>query len=186
VGFADIKGLVESVLDPFHLGKLTCRSADLAPYLDPGQAASVYCGEEQLGCFGRVNPRVQEAFDLKKAVFLFALDFDKAFALRQPHPLFRPLPRFPSVTRDIALILEESLPVQAVEDFIRLLGEPLLERMEIFDIYRHGQLGDARRSVGYRLVYRAADRSLTDSEVNEVHALIVQKVVAHFNATLRS
>jgi phenylalanyl-tRNA synthetase beta chain len=85
----------------------------------------------------------------------------------------------------MALVVEENLEVQEPFGFILAEGEALLEKLELFDIYRNPQLGAGKKSIGYRLVYRAADRSLTDEEVNAVHDRLVEKVLNTFHATLR-
>ncbi len=185
VDFADIKGAVEIVLKPFNLPDIEFLDRNMPPYLHPGESSMVCCRGQILGSLGKLHPRVEEAFDFKKPVFVFELDYDMLFAMRQEHPLFTALPRFPSVARDIALVLDETVPVRSPLMYMEGLGESLLECLEIFDIYQNPQIGEGKKSVGYRLVYRASDRSLTDEEVNVRHAVLVDKVCAEFNAILR-
>ncbi len=186
VDFADAKGLVEAVLALFHLTEpVRFNTEGMPPYMDPWRSASVFAGDEYVGTLGQIHPDVAKAFDLKKDLFVFELDFDRLFALRQPRPLFRSMPKFPAVGRDMAVIVNEDLPVQKPLDLIREQREPLLEEAEVFDLYRGTQFGEGKKSVGYRLVYRAPDRSLTDEEVNLVHNRLVDKVVSAFNAVLR-
>ena len=139
-----------------------------------------------MGALGKLHPRVEESFALKKTVYLFEMDFEKLYRHRGERSLYRSLPKFPSVSRDMALMVSESVPVQEVVDFIWQLQEPMLEQVDIFDIYRNPQLSKEMKSVGYRLVYRSLERSLTDAEVNGVHGRLVQQVLDHFDATLRS
>ena len=185
VDFTDVKGAVESVVDLFFLHGIKYAAEDLPLYLDSRQAASVYVGRERLGALGLIHPEVREAFDLKKPAFIFELDFDKLYSLMGARPIFRSLPKFPAVARDMALIVDADLPVQGPLDFIGNLKEPLLEHLEIFDIYQNPQLGEGKKSVGYRLVYRAPDRNLTDEDVNDLHTQLVSKVTEAFHATLR-
>lgn len=186
IDFTDVKGVVEALLEPFYLEGVEFRAQDLPSYLDGGEASAVFCEGECLGFLGLLHPLVQEAFDLKKAVYVFDLDFDTIYRLRKEHPRFQALPKFPSVSRDMALIVDESVPVRDPLDFMLGLKEALLEHVDIFDIYRSPQLGEGKKSVAYRLIYRAGERSLTDVEVNELHALIVEKVQERFGAALRS
>jgi len=185
VDFTDVKGIGQSLLSIFCLENVSFRTENPPFYLDPALAASIYCNERQIGQLGRINPEVREAFDLKQDVFLLELDFDLVFDLRSPQPLFRPLPKFPAVVRDMAIIVDEECTVQEPLDYIKDQGETLLEQLEVFDIFTSEQLGAGKRSIGYRLVYRAADRNLTDEEVNEIHGKLAEKVLAKFNATLR-
>ena len=185
VDYTDIKGIAESFLNIFYLENISFRTDDLPPYLDPSMAASIYCHGQPIGFLGRINPEIREAFDLKQFVYVFEFDFDRVFDLKLPQPLFRPLPKFPSVVRDMAIIVDEDLTVQEALDFIQGQNEPLLERVEVFDIFKSEQLGEGKRSIGYRLVYRAVDRNLTDEEVNVIHHKLAEKVLAKFHATLR-
>ncbi len=185
VDYADVKGAVEFILQFFGIKGALFRAESLPPWLDPYEAASVFAGENRLGELGRVHSEVEEAFDIKRPVYLFRLNFDKLFELRGPSPFFSSLPKFPAVARDIALMAAETLPVEQVLDFIASFKEPLLECIEIFDIFRSEQIGAGKKSVGYRLTYRAADRSLTDEEVNAIHAKLVEKVVHKFGVSVR-
>ncbi|MHC1741466.1 MAG: phenylalanine--tRNA ligase subunit beta [Syntrophobacteraceae bacterium] len=185
VDLTDAKGVVESVLACFHLDGIDYRMSDIPPYLDQRHSASVFCGQQWLGAFGPVHPQVAAAFDLKRIPYLFELDFDRLFALRKPHPMYRPLPKYPEVARDMAIVVDASVPVLAPLTFMKELREPLLEQIEVFDIFRHARFGENKKSLGYRLVYRAADRSLTDEEVNALHSRLTERVLDRFHATLR-
>jgi phenylalanyl-tRNA synthetase beta chain len=185
VDYADIKGAVESILDFLHLKRRQFVPGNLPSYMDPLGSASIVCNGEQIGVLGRLYAEIEESFDLKKPVMLFELDLDRVFALKHPPTLFQPLPRFPAVIRDIALIVHEDLPIEKPLNFILNEQESFLEGVEIFDLYRSPKLGEGKKSVGYRLTYRAADRSLTDEEVNDIHDKLVEKVLNVFQATLR-
>ncbi len=184
IDYTDIKGAVESILEFFRIEGARFRAEELPPWLDPYSSASVYIGSERIGELGRAHQEVEEAFDLRRPVFLFRLDFDRLFELSGPSSSFKGLPKFPAVVRDMALVADQGLPVEKPLDYISSINEPLLESVEIFDIFRSEQLGD-KKSVGYRLTYRAADRSLTDEEINTVHDKMVKKVVEKFGVSLR-
>ena len=128
IGYVDVKGVVETILDLFCIQRVQFRPEALPSYLDERQASSLFLGQERLGAMGLLHPEVLDAFDLKKPAYVFYLDFDKLFEAREPRALFRPLPKFPSVARDMALVVDEDLPVQRPMDFILDQREPLLER----------------------------------------------------------
>ncbi len=185
VGYEDVKGVVEEALALFHLDVVFEAGGDMPPYLDPWRSAILRCGEDTVGAIGLLHSEVLEAFGIKKKVFVFELDFDRLYERRHPRLLFRSMPKFPSVTRDMALVVDDGLPVREPLDLVMNEREPLLETAGIFDLYRGPQFGEGRKSVGYRLVYRAADRNLTDEEVNGVHGRLVEKVIETFKAVLR-
>ena len=185
VDFADVKGVVEEVLELFRIPGVRYAARDLPPYLDPYRSATLFCGSDGIGSLGRLREEVREAFDLRNPAFVFDLDFDRLYSLLGPPSRFRALPKFPSVARDMALVVDEELPALEIQDFLLQQQEPLMEQVEIFDIYRHPQMGPGKKSLGYRVVYRAADRSLTDEEVNAIHTRLAEKVLRQFQATLR-
>lgn len=185
VDYSDVKGMVEAILESFHLDEVAFAAREIPSYLAPNGSASVYVRTSRVGALGPIHAAVQEAFDLKQQVLLFELDFDLIFELRMPQPLFKSLPRYPSVVRDMALVVDESLPAQEPLDFVWRQQPAFLEQVEIFDIYRNPQLGSGKKSLGYRLTYRANDRNLTDEEVNELHGALVTRVLKTFNADLR-
>jgi len=186
IEFADLKGVVEEVLELFHLREATYAVGNVPPYLDSLHAASIFCEGSLLGAIGRVHPQVENAFNLKRPVYVFEIDFERVYEFRREHSLYRSLPRFPSVSRDMAVVVDESLPVQELLDFCWQLQELMLEQIEVFDIYRNPQLSAGKKSIGYRLIYRSGDRSLTDAEVNQIHGRLVDRVLGQFHATLRS
>jgi phenylalanyl-tRNA synthetase beta chain len=185
VDYTDVKGIVEAVLSMFNLHHCQFRREQMEPYLDPWDAASVFRGVQRIGTLGGLHPEVAMSFDFKWPVYIFELDFDLLYQLQEVRPFYKQLPRFPAVVRDMALVVVERLPAQDPLDFILAQQEPLLEQAEMFDLYRNRQLGEGRKSVGYRLVYRAQDRSLTDEEVNAIHENLTQSVIKAFQATLR-
>ncbi len=185
VDYTDVKGVVEEIMRFLRINAVQYRTEGLPPYLDSTCSASVTCGGDVMGWFGRVSDSVTDAFDLKKTVHVFELDFDRIYARRAPHPFFTALPKFPSIVRDIALVVDERVPVQAPLDYIQGQQIAFLESVEVFDVYRSPQLGSGKRSLGFRLVYRAPDRSLTDEEVNMLHRQLVEKVIKEFDARLR-
>ncbi|MEN6438395.1 MAG: phenylalanine--tRNA ligase subunit beta [Syntrophobacter sp.] len=185
IDYADVKGVVESVLNFLRINGARFRAEAIPPWLDQYASASIFVGDERVGELGGIHPEVAESFDLKRAVYIFRLNFERLFALKGPEPFFASLPKFPAVARDMALVAAEKLPVEEPLDFIANLKEPLLESVAIFDIFRSEQLGADKKSVGYRLTYRAPDRSLTDEEVNVIHEKLVKRMVDRFGVSLR-
>ena len=185
VDYTDVKGIVEAVLKKFYPAETGFVDSNIPPYFDPYRAASVLMNGQIVGTVGRLHANVEAAFDFKKPVYAFEIDFDRVFEMAAPRPLFKGLPKFPPVARDMALIADVGLNVREPLDLILAQREPLLESVDVFDIYQNPQFGEGKKSLGYRIVYRAADRSLTDEEINELHGRLVAKVLETFGATLR-
>ena len=183
--YTDIKGFAEAIMEFFRVSSVKYLPGEADPYMDPVISAGVFVGEERVGVVGRINPLVAEEFDIEEPVWLLELDFEKLFKLRGPEIRFVPLPKYPFVARDLAIVVDEEFPVQEVIDFLKGLNNPLLERVEIFDIFRSDRIGKGKKSVGYRLIYRERTRSLTDEEVNKIHDDIARKLVEHFGVKFR-
>ncbi len=187
VDYSDIKGVAEAVFEFLRIENPIYRPVNTTrfPYMDPASSASILVKEEEIGCVGELNPLVAESFDIKYPVWLLELNFEKLFELRKTDVRFNPLPKFPSVVRDLAVVVDKAFMVQDGIAFILSLGETLLEEVEILDIFESPQLGESLKSVTYRLTYRSYERSLTDEEVNEVHQRIAKTMTEHFGIKLR-
>ncbi|MEG0766829.1 MAG: phenylalanine--tRNA ligase subunit beta, partial [Clostridia bacterium] len=155
-----------------------------APYYHPGRCATLHAGNCALAVLGEVHPTVVEAFDITRRVYLAEVNLEAVMALALPMGEVKPLPRFPAVTRDVALVMEESQPIGPVLDAIRTSCGDLLEEAALFDVYRGLQLA-GRKSAAFSLRFRASDRTLTDEEVNRVFSQMLQTCKTAFNAQIR-
>jgi phenylalanyl-tRNA synthetase beta chain len=161
-------------------------SDDQVPaFLEPGRAARLVRGTTELGWFGEVALAAREVFDLPGTVFAAELSVTALIALPPPTVRYDPLPRFPAVQRDLAIVVSTEVTAGQVEAAIRALDLPLLSRVTLFDVYTGGQVGTGRRSLAWSLTFQAPDRTLTDAEVNRVHSLIVAEITRQFGAEVR-
>ncbi len=180
----DAKGLAEHVLAALRVGESQARPRDL-PFLEAGRSADLLVSGDPVGWFGEVALSVCEAFDLPAPVFLAELFLDRLRALA-PQPLrYQALPRFPAIQRDLAVVVSAEVPAADVTRAMHAVREPLLRRVVLFDVYTGEQVEAGKKSLAYTLVYQAEDRTLTDQEVNEAHARIVEGLRQRFGATLR-
>jgi len=193
LSFYDLKGVIETLLaglkleGSFQTGK--------HPAFHPGRCAQVSLvlsasegvGESVLGAMGELHPQVREAFDLP-AQPICALEFDLEALLAQLGAVHttQPIPRFPAVVQDVALILDEDLPAQKVREAIVEAGGKLLRRAELFDLYWGEPIPPGKKSLAYSLTYQAEDRTLTDDEVAQVQERIVRRLAEEFGAELRA
>jgi phenylalanyl-tRNA synthetase beta chain len=136
---------------------------------------------------GELHPQVREAFDLP-AQPVCALEFDLEVLLAHMGVTrtMRPLSRFPAVVQDVALVVDEDLPAQKVQEAIIEAGGKLLRRVELFDVYRGEQIPSGKKSLAYSLTYQADDRTLTDDEVAKVQQRIVRRLAEELGAELRA
>lgn len=183
VDFFYLKGIVERLL--WEFGVRATYEPGRHPSLHPGRQARVLAGDGELGVLGEIHPRVGQGYDLKQRVYIFELDFSRLTTLWKREILCRPLPRYPAVTRDVALVVEEDIPASRVEETIRREGGALLEAVTLFDLYRGAPVPPGHRSLAYSLVYRAPDRTLTDAEVDDVHRRVRQGLERELGARLR-
>jgi phenylalanyl-tRNA synthetase beta chain len=186
VDFYDIKGVVETLCDGLGVSPVRFSAAgeQEIPHLRPGRAAHVFVGKSCLGSVGQVSPQVLENYDLKRSAYCFDVNFDILVGLMKTEKMARPIPRFPSTTRDLALILEDAVETQSILDFIACQDQPLIEKVEVFDVYTGSPVPTGKKSVALRLTYQSFERSLTDSEVNEIQASLTDKALKQFDAQL--
>jgi len=175
-GFLDVKGILEALFDLFHLrsSAIVWRAAN-DNWLHPGKAASVAIEGRRLGCAGQIHPEVSERVGVAPFV-LFELDFENLLQYAPRQITAQPLPRFPSVERDFAVIVDRNFPAQQIVGWIENLGESLIEQVEVFDQYLGAPIPEGKKSLAYKILYRAEDRTLTDAEINTLHQNLVQQI----------
>ena len=171
------------------LAQLSVTGYDVAAAHDyayhPGRCAKVYAGDGELGVFGQIHPLVAATYGVDAEIYAAELRFDALYSVRGGIPVYRPLPKFPAVTRDIAVVCAESVTVGALEDCIRRGAKGLLKKVELFDIYRGIGVAPGSKSVAFSLTLRADDRSLTGEEADEDVKSILALLEAELGAKLR-
>jgi phenylalanyl-tRNA synthetase beta chain len=184
--FFDLKGIMESLLNELHIPGLRFQAADHPGY-HPGKSALVLSGETEVGVFGELHPLVRRRFDLGQHPALAAeLDLHTLLELIPPYYEVGAVPVFPAVLEDIAVVVDEALPNEKVEQTIRQGGGKLLTRVRLFDIFRGEQLGAGKKSLAYALAYQAADHTLTEAEAGQVRGRIIRRLEQELGAKLRS
>ena len=188
VDLYDAKGMAEAALQAAGVADartVPWSDEQVPAFLEPGRAARLVRGTTDLGWFGEVALAAREVFDLPAPVFAAELSVTALTALPSPTVRYEPLPRFPAVQRDLAIVVSSEVTAGQVEAAIRALDLPLLSRITLFDVYTGGQVGAGRRSLAWSLTFQAPDRTLTDAEVSRVHSLIVTEVARQFGAEVR-
>ena len=183
--FYAIKGAVEALLDYLNIQDVHVEADSTNPTFHPGRCAVITAGGEELGVVGEVHPLVAENYEIGTRVYLAKLSMDALFAHTPADKEYKALPKYPASQRDIALLCNEELPVLTMEKAISSAVGSLLEKVELFDVYRGAQIPDHKKSVAFNLVLRSADHTLT---VEEADAAVKRalKALSALNVTLRS
>ena len=185
VDFFSFKGSVETLLRELRITNVKFEACtDNASY-HPGRCACVYAGETLLGVFGQIHPLVAANYGVDSEIYTAELSFEAMYEMRGGIPVYQPLPKFPAVTRDIAVVCDEAVTVGALEESIRRGAKGLLKEVSLFDIYRGPGVADGKKSVAFNLVLRADDRSLTGDEADEDVQSILAALSADHGAVLR-
>ena len=185
VDFFSFKGSIETLLHELRITDVKyVACADNDSY-HPGRCAKVYAGETYLGVFGQIHPLVAANYGMDTEVYTAELSFDAMYEKRGDIPVYQPLPKFPAVTRDIAVVCDEAVTVGTLEESIRRGAKGLLKDVSLFDIYRGPGVAIGKKSVAFNLVLRADDRSLTGEEADEDVQSILAALKADHNAVLR-
>jgi phenylalanyl-tRNA synthetase beta chain len=183
--FFDLKGIVETLAGDLHLSEASYRAAK-SLYLHPGKAAELQVKELTLGTFGELHPRVAEQYDLGGSTVLVGeFDLDALLAAVPARYTYTPVPRFPAALRDIAVIVDEATSAARILQEIRVAGASLLRDVRLFDVYRGESIPEGTKSLAYALVYQAADRTLTDKEVDKAHKRIEDRLKHVLKAQIR-
>ncbi|MFZ4438025.1 MAG: phenylalanine--tRNA ligase subunit beta [Syntrophales bacterium] len=183
--FHDLQGCVENILDLLRIPTPSFRAGVHEPFLHPGKSCGVFSGEEQIGFLGEVHPDVLSRMSLAGLVVVCELDLDLLTAKSSAKTTSRAVPRFPSSSRDVAFLVRLGTEAGELRRIATDSAEELLEKVQIFDVYEGKNIPEGTRSLGLRFSYRSTDRTLTDDEVNEVHARIVKKIVQVSGASIR-
>ncbi|MBR2635797.1 MAG: phenylalanine--tRNA ligase subunit beta [Oscillospiraceae bacterium] len=182
--FFTLKGVVETLLASLSVEDISVEADSTFPYYHPGRCAKLYSGETYLGTIGEIHPAVAENYGIGTRVYVARLDCNTLFAVRSGDKEYHPLPKFPATTRDLALLCDDELPVQSIEKAIRAGAGKLLEKTELFDIYKGKQIPEGKKSVAYNITMRSADRTLTDEDVEKAMNKIL-KNLADLGASIR-
>ena len=179
--FFDTKGVVEGLLSQFGLAANFEECSDHG--LHSTKQAAIVIGGNRLGVVGELHPEVLESFEITGAAHLFEIDLIALLPFTIDRRMFKPVPRFPAIVRDIALVVGAEITHQKVLDIIK--GFPLVERVTIFDVYSGEQVPRGRQSLAYRITFQSPAHTLTDEEVNKVQQQILDKLSHDLGAVLR-
>jgi len=185
--FYDLKGVLERIFELHSLAKkLRFEQTKQVGFLHPGKSSRVLIQDEEIGILGHLHPEILEKMDISQGVYVFEIDLDKLAEFYIGEELqFRPIPRFPFVRRDIAIVVDEELPVGDIVGEIRSVESNLIEDVGVFDVFKGGSVEKGKKSVAVSMILRAADKTLTDEDVNQLQAKTLERLNLAFGAELR-
>jgi phenylalanyl-tRNA synthetase beta chain len=181
----DLKGIIEELFDRLGVRGVQWVRAETArnPYLE---SAAVQLGKQTAGELGQLSPLLARQYDLRDPVLIAEFSLDFLLSRRAAAKSFKALPAFPGIRRDVAMIVEESLPHEKVLGIVRQSKPQHLESVQLFDIFRGKNVPAGCKSVAYAFTYRSNDRTLTESEVNAVHEKLLAQFRGALNAEIRA
>ncbi|MDP2917815.1 MAG: phenylalanine--tRNA ligase subunit beta [Dehalococcoidia bacterium] len=179
--FFDAKGVAETLFQRLGLEAAFETSSDDSLHANKQAAIIVAC--EKVGVVGEVHPRVLAAFEINEPVYLLEIDLRTLLPLSMAQREYHPVPRFPAIVRDMALVVDSGVTHARVQSIIKSF--PLVEKAEIFDVYAGEQVSVGKKSMAYRLTFRSADQTLTDDDASRVQEQILSKLIAEVGAVLR-
>jgi phenylalanyl-tRNA synthetase beta chain len=183
--FFTLKGMIVELLSIFGIEDIKFESENEYGVYHPGRCARILLNDIELGIMGEVHPEVCDKYGIGTKCFCCELMFDTVMNAANTEKFYRPLPKYPSTSRDIALLVDEDVQVGTLEAIIKENGADILEKLQLFDVYRGKQIGEGKKSVAFALTYRAADKTLADEDVAIVHNKVLIELKDKAKATLR-
>ena len=184
--FYDLKGIVEHTMSSLGMTDIVeyTPKKDI-PWMHSGRTAQVEVKGDVLGYLGEIHPLVAEKYEIGTKVYLCVLDMEKITSYANRDIVYKPLPKFPAMTRDIAMLVEEDITVKQISDIIKAQGGQYLEKVELFDVYQGEQIEKGYKSVAYSIGFRGKDRTLTDGDIVEGMENILTALDKELKAQLR-
>ena len=185
VDFFSIKGELEAIFSALRIKKASYTADRNNPSYHPGRCAAVSVDGVQVGYIGQLHPLVAENYDMDAPVYCAEINIELLMGQQLPEPTYKPLPKYPTVTRDLAIVCNEETTVAEADAVIRKAAGKLLRDVALFDIYRGANIGEGKKSLAFSLSLRADDRTLTDADSEQVVGNILAALAKELNATLR-
>lgn len=186
VDFFVLKGVIENIFNSVGLKDYEVEPETTNTTFHPGRCAKVLYNNICLGVFGELHPNVIENYNLGQRVYVCEINTDLVFENSDLSKTYTPLPKYPSTSRDIALIVKDEIFVKQIEDIIKANSCGIVESYNLFDVYKGSQIEKGYKSIAYSITYRSLEKTLTDEDVAKVHDKILSELSEKLNANLRS
>lgn len=174
--FFTAKGMVEQLLDTLFISNYEFEASSNEYAYHPGRCAHIMIDNTVIGVIGEIHPKVAENYGINERILCFTLDVDSLFTHTRTNATYTPLPKFPAVTRDLALICDEAIPVRILEKAITKGAGNLLETIQLFDVYQGEQIENGKKSVAFNIVLRSAENTLAEEQVNSTMKKVMKEL----------
>ncbi|MFV0519594.1 MAG: phenylalanine--tRNA ligase subunit beta [Lachnospirales bacterium] len=185
VDFYGLKGILESVFNRIGLSKVEFVTEGNIPYMHPTRTARVTVDNVDIGYIGEVHPTVLNNFDIGTRAYVAEIYLNEILSKCNLKVIYKPIPKFPASTRDIALVVDEKLEVREIEKIIENNSSSIVESIELFDVFRGQQVGENKKSVAYKIVLRSNDGTLTEEEITNTMNKILKALETNLGIELR-
>ena len=185
VDFFTVKGWVETLISDLGAAKPRFVAEKENASYHPGRCAKVYVGDTCIGVFGQIHPAVAANYGVDAELYCAELSFDALYSVKGATPVYKPLPRFPSVTRDIAVVCDASIPIGDLSDCILASGGQYLKDCTLFDVYTGHHIIEGQQSVAFSLTMRSDDQTLTVEHADETVKAVLKALEEKFGAFIR-
>ncbi len=179
-----LKGILTGLFTGLGIKDVVYQAGSIPGY-HPGRTAIISCRGQELGVLGEIHPLVGENYDIKVRACAFELDVETMFNLVTPNALMESITRYPSMERDIAVVLPEEVEASQAIAVIKQINSPLLRGVEIFDLFTGGNLQAGFKSMAFRLTFQSGDRTLKEEEINPLTERVIQLLESDLQARLR-
>lgn len=183
--FFTLKGIAENVFAGLGISGVRYEKEKQHPTYHPGRCANVVWNDHILGTIGEIHPNVCENFEMDSRMYVADLDFNILLQIARQDQKFTPIPKFPAIERDIAVLVKDEITSHEIEQVVKKHGGVLLESVKMFDLYKGKQIPEGYKSVAYELIFRAEDRTLVDDEVNTIFDKVLKELETELEAQLR-
>ncbi len=183
--FYTLKGIVEELLYTLKISNYEFEPEKESPVFHPGRTAKLILKGKKIGTIGEISPDVTDNFEAPKRTYLGVIDVKPLFEAASFSASYKPLPKFPALTRDLAMLVRDEVTAKQIEDIIKQRAGKILEEVKLFDVYKGKQVPEGIKSMAYSIAFRAGDRTLTDEDVNKVMSKILEALKNNLGAQLR-
>lgn len=184
VDIFDLKGVVEGLLESIGIQETDFRLLKGIPFIHPLRCYAIIADKKEIGVMGEIHPDINHKLEIRQPVFVFEIDLEDLLKIESPPGTFRPIPKYPPVVRDISFLVDDTVPAGSIRELIRGIDSNIKE-VSVFDLYKGKGVPEGKKSLGIRITYLSEKKTLTEEEVNTIHAKVIEKLKEAFQISIR-